>query len=130
MLEEEGRLRNRLLDGVRSGQLGLGLQVFANPADGIALAFVQREEFESVTESLAISNDRPDFNRIRRQGQWNVERNDFPRLKTSRQSSPDSILAHFGGTSPARAELARLKHLYLETNINRETGEAAGVLRL
>jgi hypothetical protein len=45
---------------------GFGGQVLAHPLDGVALALIQRQEFESVFQALAVAYDGADFNGVRR----------------------------------------------------------------
>src|SRR5579859_7982204 len=85
---------------------GLGGEVVADAADGVALVIVESEEFESVAEALAVTHDGPDFDGIRSEGQRNLERDNFARLEAAGESGADAILAHFGGASPTVAEFA------------------------
>jgi len=108
--------------------LGLRGEIFANAADRVALVIVQREEFKSVAQALPISHDRANFDRIRSQRQRDFQRDDLARLEAPREGGTDTILPHLSRASPARPEFPRLKHLYLQPDINHESGEASGVL--
>jgi len=46
--------------------LGFGGEVLADALDGVALAVVEGEEFESVAEALAVADDGADFDGIGR----------------------------------------------------------------
>ena len=105
--------------------LGLGGEVVADAADGVALLIVQGEEFESVAEALAVADDGADFDGIRSEGQRNFESDDFAGFEAAGESGADAVLAHFGGASPTGAEFSGLKHFDLQADVNDETREAA-----
>ena len=105
---------------------GLGGEVFADSADGVALALVQGQEFEAVAKSLAIADNGANLDGIRSERQGDVESDDLTWFEAAGESGSDSVLANFGGTSPAGTEFPRLKHFDLQADIDRETGEAPG----
>jgi len=94
-------------------QLTFGGEVLADTLNGIALAVVEGEEFESVSESLAVADNGADFDGIGRQGQRNVQRHNFTGIEAAGEGGANAILAHFGGASPAGAELSGLEHFDL-----------------
>ena len=105
--------------------LGFGGQVLADALDGVALAVVEGEEFESVAQALAVADDGADFDGIGRKGQRNFKSNDFAGFEASGESGADAVLSHFGGASPAGAEFSGLKHLDLQADVDGEAGKAA-----
>jgi hypothetical protein len=113
-------IRHTLLRGV----LGFTGEVFADAEDGVALASVEGEEFETVAQALAVADDGADFDGIGRQGQGNFEGDDFAGFKAAGEGGPDAILAHFGRASPAGAEFSCLKHFDLQADVDDEAWEA------
>jgi len=105
--------------------LGLGREVLADAHDGVALAVVEGEEFESVAEALAVANDGADFDGIGRKGQGNFQSDDLAGFEAAGKGGADAVLAHFGGASPASAELSGLKHFDLQAYVDDEAGKAA-----
>ena len=63
--------------------LGFGGQVLADALDGVALAVVEGEEFESVAQALAVADDGADFDGIGREGQRNFESDDLSGFETA-----------------------------------------------
>src|SRR6266516_1719923 len=57
----------RRTPSARCPQLCSGGEVLADAFDGVALAIVQREEFEAVAQPLAIADDGADFDGIGRE---------------------------------------------------------------
>src|ERR1035437_5680186 len=119
---QEERTRREL-----SSFLCLGGEVLADALDGVALAVVEGEEFESVAEALAVADDGADFDGIGRKGQGNFQSDDLAGFEASRECGADAVLAHFGGSSPTGAELSGLKHLDLQAHVNGEARKAAGI---
>src|SRR5215472_3991644 len=112
-------------DGLSS--LGFGCEIVADAADGVTLVLVQREEFESVAQTLAIADDGADFDGIRRERQRNFEGDDFSRFEAAGQSGTNTVLTHLSRASPAAAKFPRLKHFHLQANVNREARKTASV---
>src|SRR5690348_1181992 len=106
-------------------RLCFGGEVVADAADGVALVVVEGEEFESVTQALAIAHDGTHFDGIGREGQGNFQSHNLARLEAAGESGADAVLAHFGGASPAGAEFSRLKHFDLQADVDDKTGKAA-----
>ncbi|SPE28494.1 hypothetical protein SBA2_40056 [Acidobacteriia bacterium SbA2] len=98
----------------------------ADALDGVALAVVEGEEFESVAQALAVADNGADLDGIGREGQRNFESDDLAGFETAGEGGTDAVLTHFGGTSPAGAEFSSLKHLDLQADIDDEAGKAAG----
>src|SRR5579859_1140835 len=110
--------------------LGLGGEVVADAADGVALVIVESEEFESVAEALAVTHDGPHFDGIRSEGQRDLQSYNLAGLKAAGECGADAILAHFGGASPTVAEFSSLKHFDLQADVNDEPRDAARELNL
>jgi hypothetical protein len=106
--------------------LGFGGEVLADALDSIALAVVEGEEFETVAQALAVTDDGADFDGIGRKGQRDFDGNDLAGFEVAGEGGADAVLAHFGGASPAGAELSGLKHLDLQADVDDEAGKAAG----
>jgi hypothetical protein len=109
---------------------GFGGEVFADPADGVALVIVQRQKLEAVAQALAVADNGTNLDRIGRQGQRDIESDDFARLEAARKGGTDAVLTHFSGPSPAAAEFSDLKHFDLQADIDCKARKAAGVLSL
>ena len=93
-------------------------EILADALDSVALAIVEGQEFESVAEALAVAHDGADFDGIGGEGQGNLESDDLARLEAPRERGADSVLAHFGGSSPASAEFSGLEHLDLQAHVD------------
>jgi hypothetical protein len=108
---------------------GSGGEHFADTADGLALGVAEGEEFEAVTEALAVAHDSANFYGIGTERQRDIERNDFAGFELAGESGADAILTEFGGASPAGAELAALEHADLQTDIDGKARIPANVGR-
>ena len=106
-------------------KLGFGGEVVADAADGVALLVVEGEEFESVTEALAIADDGAHFDGIGREGQRNFEGDDLAGFEAAGEGGADAVLTHFGGTPPTVAEFPSLEHFDLQADVDDKTGKAA-----
>ena len=124
----KGKPVNFAQASAKSRGLGFGGEIFADAANSVALAIVQSEEFEAVAQALAVANDGSYFDRIRSERERDIESYDFPGLEAAGQSGADTVLTHFGRTSPAIAEFSCLEHFDLQPDIDRETGKAPGEL--
>ena len=99
----------------------------ADTADGFALRFAERKELETVAQALTIADDGADFQRIRTEGQRNIERYNLAGFQFAGERCADAILTHFSGASPTGAEFAALKHADLETGVEGKAGIPANV---
>src|ERR1700739_1695541 len=115
---------------VRGADLALAGEIFADAADGIALAIVEGEEFETVAKSLAIADNGAHLDGIGCKRQGNVQGNDLAGVEAAGERGAEAILSHLGGASPAGAEFSGLKHFDLEADIDGKAGIAACKLGL
>jgi hypothetical protein len=106
--------------------LGSAGEVVADALDGVALVVVEGEEFEAVAQALAVADDGSDFDGIGSEWEGNFEGDDFAGFEAAGEGGADAVLTHFGGASPAGAELAGLKHFDLQADVDNETRETAG----
>src|SRR5579872_4066990 len=66
--------------------LGLGGEVIADAADGVALVIVESEEFESVAQTLAVTHDGAHLDGIRSEGQRDLESHNLAGFETAGES--------------------------------------------
>jgi hypothetical protein len=116
------QIRNRLTYG--SGSSGEHL---TDAADGFALGFAERKELETVTQTLAVTHDGANSQRIGTEGQRDIKRNNFAGFELAGESRAYAVLSEFGGASPAGTEFAALKHADLETGVDGKAGITANV---
>ncbi len=102
---------------------------FADATNGFALGFAESKELETVAQALTIADDGADFQRIRTEGQRNIERYNLAGFQFAGERGADAILTHFSGASPTGAEFAALKHADLQTGIDDKAGVTANVGR-
>ena len=100
---------------------------FADAAEHFALGVVKGEEFETVAQAVAITDDSANFQWVGTKRQRNLERNDFAGLKLAGESGADAVLAQFGGASPTILEFSGLKHADLHAGVNGKARVAATV---
>jgi hypothetical protein len=100
---------------------------FADSMDHVALVIGDGEEFEAVTQALAVADDGTNFQSEAVDRQRNLQGDDFAGFEVAGECSADAVLAEFGGASPATAEFAILEHADLHAGIDGEAREAARV---
>jgi hypothetical protein len=96
-------------------------------ANGFTLGFAERKELETITQTLAVTHDSANSQRIGTEGQRDIKRNNFATFELAGERRADAILSEFGGASPASAEFAALKHADLETGVDGKAGITANV---
>lgn len=101
----------------------------ADAGDHIALVGSEGEKFEAVAKAVAITHDRPHFQRIRTERKRNLEGDDFAGFEFAGKCSSNAILADFGGVSPAILEFSVLEHADMQAGVEGKAWKAADVGR-
>ena len=122
------RWRRSVMHSQLIGSTFVGKHV-ADAGDHIALVYGEGEEFEAVAEAVAVTHDRPHFQRIWTERERNFEGDDFAGFEFAGKRSSNAVLANFGGVSPAIFKFSVLEHADMHAGVEGEARIAADVGR-
>lgn len=75
---------------------GFRREVIADPADGIALVIIQGQKLEAIAEALAVTDNGTNLDGIGRQGERDIESDDFAGFEAAGEGGPNAVLTHLG----------------------------------
>jgi hypothetical protein len=103
---------------------GVG-QNYAELAEDQALVFGDDEEFESAAEAFAVADDGAEFGDVGRDGNGELEGDDFAGVHLAAESGTDAVEAEFAGASPTGGGEAFAEDGDLDADVKTVSGVAA-----
>src|SRR6266700_1763306 len=100
-------------------------QQITSSADRISLNSVSRQKFESMTQTVTIPHQRPQFQGSAATRKRQFQGRDFPRLQLAGQRDPNAVLSELDRSPPQLNGSLCAEHFCRHSNVQRITGKAA-----